>query len=354
MLPGTRVLGGCLCWSRSASLPNGENSGKLFAMAHQLTFGPQDGLPLTSRAPRLVAAAEGAAATAIWSSSFVVSQVGLRYLGPFTVVGLQYLVAFAVLTPFLALDLGRRPRLTPRAWGQLATLGLTAYVVGNGTLIWGLKWIPAATAALLLSATPLLVMIGASAWLKEPPTGEQVAGILLTAAGGVLFFLRGAAAGRPLGIAIVASGVVAYAGFSLVGRDVARDARVGTIVMTAVPFGIAGFVLTAAAIATEGWPAMSWRIAGVLVWLGIVDTAGAYALYNRALGLLTATEMSALIAMTPLGTAVIAWVWLGQQLGSLQIVGMLCVIAGVLAVESRLVARTPLPMAVPARSRSDD
>src|SRR5207247_6520594 len=150
----------------------------------------------------------------------------------------------------------------------------------------------AATAALLLSATPLLVMIGASAWLKEPPTGEQVAGILLTAAGGVLFFLRGAAAGHPLGIAIVASGVVAYAGFSLVGRDVARDARVGAIVMTAVPFGIAGFVLTAAAIATEGWPAMSWRVAGVLVWLGIVDTAGAYALYNRALGLLTATEMS--------------------------------------------------------------
>jgi hypothetical protein len=33
-------------------------------------------------------------------SSFVVAQIGLRYMGPLTVVALQYIVALIVLVPF--------------------------------------------------------------------------------------------------------------------------------------------------------------------------------------------------------------------------------------------------------------
>jgi drug/metabolite transporter (DMT)-like permease len=107
------------------------------------------------------------------------------------------------------------------------------------------------------------------------------------------------------------------------------------VVLTGVPFGVAGAVLTTAALATEGWPTVSWRTAGVLAWLGVIDTAVAYALYNHALRRLTATEMSAVISLTPLGTAALAWGWLGQRLEAAQVVGMAGVIAGVLLVECR-------------------
>jgi EamA-like transporter family len=35
-------------------------------------------------------------ATTIWSTSFVVSQIGLRHMGPITVVACQYVIAFTV------------------------------------------------------------------------------------------------------------------------------------------------------------------------------------------------------------------------------------------------------------------
>jgi drug/metabolite transporter (DMT)-like permease len=294
-------------------------------------------------------------ATGIWSSSFVVSQVGLRHLGPFTVVGLQYLVAFVALAPFAARDVRAARRAVPRrVWVQLVALGLTAYVVGNGTLIWGLKWIPAATAALLLSSSPLLVMLGSRLWLKEPPAGEQIAGVLLTVVGGVLFFLHGISGSEPLGVGIVAAGVLAFCAFSLIGRDVARDRKVSPLLLTGVPFGVAGAVLSATALASEGWPTVSWPVVGVLAWLGLVDTAVAYALYNRALERLTATEMSAVISLTPLGTAALGWAWLGQALRPAQLVGMAGVIAGVLFIECRPFERVTISARSSAVSAHDE
>jgi drug/metabolite transporter (DMT)-like permease len=185
----------------------------------------------------MVALIECVAATAIWSSSFVVSQIGLRYMGPFTVVGLQYLVAFVALSPLVAQDVRAAGARSSRGlWMQLLALGLTAYVIGNGTLIWGLKWIPAATAALLLSASPLLVMIGASIWLKEPPVGEQIAGIGLTVVG-------------MLGLAV---GTVLRWGGSVEAATAASGAATGVAFLL-------GFALLGRVLWFERWRRLEWR-----------------------------------------------------------------------------------------------
>jgi drug/metabolite transporter (DMT)-like permease len=289
---------------------------------------------------RLIALVASIVAAAIWSSSFVVSQIGLRHMGPLTVVGLQYLVAFVALLPFMLAgekESSRRSRRhslpTRKVCIQLIGLGLTAYVIGNGTLIMGLRWVPAATAALLFNMTPLLVMVGAALWLRELPTREQAAGVGVTVLGGALFFSKGASAGWGWGILLVMIGVLAFSFFSLIGRNLAKGGKTSTASMTGVPLGIAALVLMTAALASEGWPSLSLESIGVIVWLGILDTAIAYALYNHALRYLTATEISAVISLTPLGTALIGWLWLGQQFDLVQVTGLLCAVIGIMVVE---------------------
>jgi drug/metabolite transporter (DMT)-like permease len=300
---------------------------------------------VTGISSRTIALAASIAATAIWSSSFVVAQIGLRHMGPLTVVALQYLVAFIALLPFV-LRCGKglhhkswRDVLpTSKVWLQLVGLGLTAYVIGNGTLILGLQSVPAATAALLFNITPLLVMLGSAVLLKERPTLEQAAGVAVTVLGGIVFFSEGATAGSGWGVLLVMIGVLAFSCFNLIGRDVAKGGKTTTAFLTAVPLGIAALVLTNAALATEGWPTLSLESIGVIVWLGILDTAIAYALYNHALRRLTATEISAVISLTPLGTALIGWLCLDQQLDLVQVIGLLCAVIGILIVECQPLA----------------
>jgi DME family drug/metabolite transporter len=129
--------------------------------------------------------------------------------------------------------------------------------------------------------------------------------------GGVLFFSNGASADWGWGILLVMIGVLAFSFFSLIGRDLAKGGKTSTAFMTGVPLGTAALILVSAALAAEGLPKMSLASIGVIVWLGILDTAIAYALYNHALRYLTAVEISAVISLTPIGTALIGWLWLG-------------------------------------------
>jgi drug/metabolite transporter (DMT)-like permease len=294
---------------------------------------------------RTIALAASLATTAIWSSSFVVAQIGLRYMGPLTVVALQYVVALVVLLPFLLRGVKGRLHqswrdLLPsrKIWIQLVGLGMIAYVIGNVTLIFGLQRIPAATAALLLNTTPLLVMLGSAVLLKERPTLEQTAGIAVTVLGSAVFFSEGATAGRSWGVLLVMIGVLAFSCFSLIGRDLAKGGKTTTELLTAVPLATAALLLTIAALAIEGMPIIRVESIAVVVWLGILDTAIAYALYNHALRELTATEISAIISLTPLGTALIGWLCLGQQLVFVQIIGLVCTVIGILIVECRPLA----------------
>jgi drug/metabolite transporter (DMT)-like permease len=71
----------------------------------------------------------------------------------------------------------------------------------------------------------------------------------------------------------------------------------------------------------------------IITWLAIVNTAFAYVLYNHALKTITALEMNVLLNLSPLGTALMAWLILGEILSSIQIIGVLIVIVGVTIVQ---------------------
>jgi drug/metabolite transporter (DMT)-like permease len=67
--------------------------------------------------------------------------------------------------------------------------------------------------------------------------------------------------------------------------------------------------------------------------LAIPNTVGVFLLYNYALRVLTALEMSALTSLSPLVTALFAWVFLGEGLAPVQLVGLLAVVGGVAMVQ---------------------
>jgi drug/metabolite transporter (DMT)-like permease len=123
--------------------------------------------------------------------------------------------------------------------------------------------------------------------------------------------------------------------FGVLGRKVILSRQVDSLSLTAIPLGVGGGVLLPTALAIEGLPRLSITGLGIVLWLALINTALVFWLYNHALRQLIAFEMSVVVNLTPLVTAVWAWLLLKEKLSSLQVLGMITVIIGIGLVQWR-------------------
>jgi drug/metabolite transporter (DMT)-like permease len=131
----------------------------------------------------------------------------------------------------------------------------------------------------------------------------------------------------------VAIGLIGNAAFGILGREIAREQKVDTITLTAVPLAFGSSLLIPIALSIEGLPRFSVTGWGIVLGLAVFNTVCAYVLYNHALRVLPAFELSAMLNLTPLVTAIWAWLFLSERLSIAQIIGMVIVIVGVLVVQ---------------------
>jgi len=276
---------------------------------------------------------EGILVAAIWASSFVFIKLGLVYMGPLTLAGLRYSLAAIVLLPWVLRERDTIASLTRSQWLRLALLGLCAYTIANGAFNWGLRYLPATMMSFMMNLNPLLIFVASLVWLKEYPSRRQGLGLLVALLGSGLFFSGGLKPGASVGLGIALVGLVAFSAFGVLGREVARERKVNTVLLTALPLAIGGLSLLLVAIPVEGVPHLTAKAWGLVLWLAVVNTALAYALYNHALKELTALEMNVLLNISPMITALWAWILLGERLSGIAWIGMIVTVVGVALVQ---------------------
>ena len=129
----------------------------------------------------------------LWSSSFIASRVGLRYLSPLLFVTVRMVLAAAVLLA-VTLTLRRSWRVLSGRWGHLAVAG----VLTNSVLLlpahYAMVHVGAAQIALVQTLNPLLTALLAWPLLGERLRPLQWLGLVLGAAGVVLIVGLAAAA----------------------------------------------------------------------------------------------------------------------------------------------------------------
>ncbi len=282
---------------------------------------------------RLIAISESLLVTLIWASTFVFVKIGLETLGPLTIAGFRYFLGAVVLLPLLIKRQSLKTPISKELWLHLILIGVSAYTIGNGALFWGLKYVTATTGSFMMSLIPLLVLAGGVLLLREIPTRWQIFGVLLSLFGSVLFFSSGMQPGEPKGIVIVGVGLIGFLAFGLLGRGIARDGKLDTLTLTALPLAIGGMLSLLLALIVEGIPTFTPKSIIIVLWLAVVNTTLGYLIYNHSLRELTALEMNMILNLSPLLTAMLSWFLLGETLGMIQILGMVIVIVGVIFVQ---------------------
>jgi len=297
--------------------------------------------PASSSPTRPVALAEALLTTVIWGSSFVVAKIGLRSIGPITLAGLRYFLAFLLLLPFLLSRVHRVGWPPASILRRLALLGIAAYLVGNGTFFIALQVVPSTTVSFLMGLIPILILAGSLTWLKEIPTRRQVFGLVISLLGTALFFVPGIDARAGRGLPILGLGILGFGLFGLLGRSLARDRQVDSLTLTTVPLAVGGAGLLITGWIVEGPPRLTADGLIVVAWLAVVNTAIAYLLYNHALQRLTALQMNLVLNLSPFVTAALASLLLDENLLPLQLAGMVVATIGVAQAQHSPKAQAP-------------
>lgn len=281
----------------------------------------------------LKALAMGIAFAVMWSSAFTSATMIVQAAPPLTALALRFLLA-GLSGVLIARCLGQSFRLTRGQWRVVVVFGLLQNALYLGLNFVAMKITGASVAAIVASAMPLLVALAGWAFYGERLSG-LAAGGLIAGIFGVALIMGARIQGGvdPFGLMLVCFGALALTGATLSMRGAAGAGNsLFVIVSLQMLVGAAAVGLVAGV--TETWVVdWSWR----LVW-AFLYTVYAPGLLATWIWFLLVQRIGAVKAATfhflnPFFGVLIAWVLLGETLGIWDVVGVVVIAAGILAVQ---------------------
>ena len=280
---------------------------------------------------RLEALLEALLVTFLWSTSYILTKIGLTEISPLVLVSLRYVVASLVLVPVAVLR-GEHRTLDRMAALKLVFLGITGYSVAQGLQCVGLYHLPAVTVTFILNFTPIIVLILGLAFMKTTPTPRQVSGIVLVIAGAYIYF-GGVPADNLTGVIMTLVSGLGWATYLVAGRAFFKPGEIRPLGLSAFAMGAGTVFIAGSAWIYEGFTALSPGGWGIVLWLGVVNTAAAFFLWNHALQRVEAFEISIMQNTMLIQIAILSVIFLGERLTASKMLGMAAVFVGVLIVQ---------------------
>jgi drug/metabolite transporter (DMT)-like permease len=272
-----------------------------------------------------------AIAVLIWAAYPVATRGGLaEAFTPQELVALRFGIGALVFLPFLLLHVRRIGRA---AWLQGVPLALFQGAGMGALVICGLQFAPASHAAALgPGANPAWVAVLGFLLFARQPSARMIIGATLCAAG-VLILALWSASGHDL--RVLAGDAMFLTASGLGALYVLQLRRWGI-----APIEGAAIVSLYSALVIVPWYAATSSGAGLLrfapydllwqtLWQGVLIGSVALVALNQAITSLGAERSSALLALVPVLTALLALIFLGEVPSPMEIAALLLVSAGV-------------------------
>ena len=274
--------------------------------------------------------------TFLWSTSFILIKWGLTEIPPLTYAGLRYILAFICLLPLSLTKKNKQAikNLERKDWLKLILLGILFICFTQGSMFMGLQLLPSVTVSLWLNFTPLVVAVMAIFLLKEYPAFLQWTGAVLFVIGIFTYFYPVRLSdNQSFGLIVMTVGVLANSGSAVLGRDVNRSGRINPYIVTLISMGFGAVVLLVVGITLQGLPSISMQNIIYLLWLAVVNTAIAFVIWNYTLRTLSAIESSIINGTMLIQIAVLAYIFLGEEISFKEIIGMSIAAIGAVLVQ---------------------
>jgi drug/metabolite transporter (DMT)-like permease len=255
----------------------------------------------------------------------------------------RLVIASLILVP-LALIRTRQDfkSLTGKEWGKGVLSGVFL-ALHFAAWITSLEYTSVASSVVLVTTTPLWVALLSPLVLKERIRKWVLVGLAVSVAGGVIVGLGNACqfvggqltcqaqrftGGAMWGNLLALFGAWMAAGYMLMGRQLRK--KLNTVSYTALVYGVAAVLLTAVVIA-RAEPVFSYS-GKTYLWLlalGIFPQLLGHSLFNWSLKYISAAYVSLTLLGEPIGTTILALIFLREAPTLLELVGAVLILIGI-------------------------
>ena len=270
-------------------------------------------------------------------ASFLLSKYLLSSMEPLNLLGIRFLIAFAVLFLLFSRKVISDVKANPRIVAVSLLLGIVYFICMAAELT-GLKYTTAATCSFLENSAIVIVPIAEAFLLRRLPKPVVLISAVITFIGIGLIIFNNSAAGVFSGIPFISSlglgellciiAALTYAAAIIITDRVSGIYDPLTFGIIYVGFMGAFGMIASFMTETPHLPQSGTQWALLLI-LAIVCTAFGFALQPVAQKPLTSESAGIICAVNPLTTAIMGWLFMGDALGLTGIVGAALIITGI-------------------------
>ncbi|MEK5482549.1 DMT family transporter [Viridibacillus sp. FSL R5-0888] len=275
-------------------------------------------------------------ATILWGGNFVIGSAVANDLPPFTLAFLRWCTAFIVFLPIAYVALKRDFKEILKHWRIVFILGFTGVASFNTLVYIALHYTTSINASLMNMLTLVVIYILSFIFLKERLTKNQLIGTAISFIGVLCIISNGSVEtlrhfSFNKGDIIVIAAVVLWSIYSLLVKQYAKQLPgnstflvsifVGIIML--LPFFLYESVQTTTVIHWSGTAFFA------IIYTGIFASIIAFISWNTGVVRIGANKAGLYLNFIPVFASIFAVLFIGESLTLSQVIGGLCVIAGV-------------------------
>lgn len=251
---------------------------------------------------------------------------------PLTALSLRFAIS-GVLGIAIARALGQTWRISRAQWRATVVFGICQNALYLGLNFVAMQWIEASLAAIIASTMPLMVALAGWLIFRERLPALGIIGLLAGLVGvGLIMGTRITGGGDPLGIVLCLIGALALTSATLAVRSVSQGGNLLMVVGLQMLIGSAALAVIAVPLETFEIT-LSWTWIAAFAYTTLVPGLLATWVWFTLVGRIGTVKASTFHFLNPFFGVAIAWALLGEQLGPMDVIGVVVITGGILAVQ---------------------
>ena len=274
----------------------------------------------------------GLAFAFMWSSAFTSARVIVEAAPPVSSLALRFLIS-GLLGVLIARLLGQSWRLTPAQLRATVIFGICQNALYLGLNFVAMQTVEASLAAIIASVMPLIVALAGWIFFGAKVSALGAMGLVAGTCGvGLIMGVRLSGGADPYGIMLCVIGVLALTAATLALR--AASSGGNFVAVLGLQMLIGGAVLAVPGLAFETWD-VTWspRLIAAFTYTTLVPGLLATFIWFLLVDRIGAVKAATFHFLNPFFGVAIAALLLGETLGWLDFLGVLVIMAGILAVQ---------------------
>lgn len=275
----------------------------------------------------------------IWGSTYLLNKIAVSELPPFFLASNRFITA-GILIFLIVKLMGKSLAITKRQLVNTTIAGFLFLTIGNGVVVWALKYVDSGFAALEISAQPLVVLILMRVFQGKKIKMMSMLGVILGIIGIFLLVSQNqivSQEGSIAGMIMIFFCMISWASGSLfVGKaDLPRNYFVNTgyqMIIGGLMMLIASFFLGETWSLPHVW---SEKVQWSMLLLVVFGSVVAFTSFNFLLKKVSPDKVATSTYVNPIIAMLLGWYFLNEQITTQSIVAAVILLTGVYFINTK-------------------